>query len=177
MEETLAMKQWSSAQSYEISDLKNRIEALKNSRKGDVLTTIDFTRPKDPIPTTTPTPLSYIAPIQPMGQYDGLCINNVVHKNINKLVDDKELNTYMGSTIPLKIEKTVGGLEGPSIDGDDLSPKKLSMFSNNESSISCCGDSGFFTSTGCICLTDKQENYINNRGGNHVLEENYECPV
>lgn len=180
LEDMIYLKQWSSAQSYEITDLKKKLSLLKEGGDGSEEEDggeEDLSNVAEHPSMPTPQPLRSLNPIQPMGKYDNLCINSMVKSNTNTLVDDNTLSNYMGSTIPLVLEKTEGGLEGPSVDGEDVSPKKLSIFSNNNSSISCCDDSPFFTSTGCVCLTNNQENYISERGGNHVLEKVYNCPA
>ena len=55
-------------------------------------------------------------------------------------------DTYQGTSVPLK-------------DG------QLYMFAGNEFKPSCCG-STYSNSTGCMCATKEQVDYINKRGGN-----------
>ena len=55
-------------------------------------------------------------------------------------------DTYQGTTVPLK--------QG-----------QLFMFAGNEFKPSCCG-STFSNSTGCMCATKQQVDYVNKRGGN-----------
>lgn len=57
----------------------------------------------------------------------------------------------------------------PTIDGDPNSPQKLFMFAHNQVSPKCC-PSTFSTDRGCVCLTQKQRDLINGRGGNRKLE-------
>ena len=57
-------------------------------------------------------------------------------------------------------------LSGPTVDGDDESPQRLSMLSNNKSKFDCCTNSPFTTNSGCICITEKQRHFINTRGFN-----------
>ena len=57
-------------------------------------------------------------------------------------------------------------LSGPTVDGDDESPQRLSMLSNNKASFDCCTNSPFTTNTGCVCLTEKQRHFITTRGFN-----------
>ena len=52
---------------------------------------------------------------------------------------------------------------GPTVDGEEGSPKSMFMFMNNKSSPDCC-PSTFSTSTGCVCTTENQRKYINSRG-------------
>ena len=64
-----------------------------------------------------------------MGMYDGLCLERLKKENINKLADEKDVNTFLGTTLPLKVK--VGDnsdLDGPSVDGNEKSPKRLNMF-------------------------------------------------
>ena len=90
----------------------------------------------------------------------------------NELITNDDLNTYYGHHLPQKAKKTSDDiLSGPSIDGSEDSPTKLSIFSNNKTSLNCCGDSPFSTTTGCVCLSDKQKKYIQNRGFNKQYEE------
>ena len=54
----------------------------------------------------------------------------------------------------------------PSVDGTDSAPKSAAMFKFNKSAPECC-PSPYSTSSGCVCLTDKQKDYISaNRGDN-----------
>ena len=173
LEEVLTTKKWSAAQSYEITSLRNKLDGMRLSDQEKESTTLTLTIPTlTPVPLTV-EPLSKNNPIKPMGMFDGLCIPEK-SKDYN-LVNEDQLNTYLGSTIPLKTVKTTGGLEGPSIDGTGKTPQKLSIFGNNQSSISCCDESPFFTSTGCICITKEQEKYIGSRGGNHIFPEKEQC--
>ena len=57
-------------------------------------------------------------------------------------------DTYQGTNVPLK-------------DG------QLFMFAGNEFKPSCCG-STFSNSTGCMCSTKQQVDYVNKRGGNRT---------
>lgn len=53
----------------------------------------------------------------------------------------------------------------PTVDGDPNSPRHMFMMAHNQSSPDCC-PSTFSTSRGCVCLTDKQKQFIGSRGGN-----------
>lgn len=175
LEEMVSLKEWSAAQSHEITELRNKLEMVKqkNEEEEIIQSTVSTMEPI----LTKQENISRSNPITPMGAFDGLCIDSMVKKTEYDLVKDNELNTYLGSTLPLILEKTEPVLNGPTIDGQEGSPKKLSMFGNNQSSISCCDKSPFFTSTGCVCITDNQEKYINSRGGNHILPEKAQCPL
>ena len=103
-----------------------------------------------------------------MGPYDGLCISKGPDKNY-ELANEEEIRTYFGVQAPMDME--VGqpnndDLSGPTVDGDDESPQRLSMLSNNKSKFDCCTNSPFTTNSGCICLTEKQRHFINTRGFN-----------
>ncbi len=58
-------------------------------------------------------------------------------------------------------------LQGPAF---QVGPDSLFMFKNNQCKPSCCGSS-FSCSTGCVCTTPEQRNFINTRGGNRTVEE------
>ena len=100
-----------------------------------------------------------------MGTYDGLCLSGLTTKTNYHLVDNDKVHSYMGVQYPPEEVSTEDDvLDGPAIDGDDDSPHKLSMFANNMTSINCCGDSPYVSSSGCICMTKKQKQFIQNRG-------------
>ena len=105
----------------------------------------------------------------PMGMYDGMCLDHLKKENVYDLADEEEVNTFLGTTLPLNIKKTDHSkLNGPSVDGNDSSPKRLNMFETNKTSLSCCENSPYLSSNGCVCITSDQEDYLVNRGGNHV---------
>ena len=54
-------------------------------------------------------------------------------------------------------------LIGPPIDGVKGSPEKNFMFANNITSPACC-PSTFTSSTGCVCTTKNQRDFIAARG-------------
>jgi len=51
-------------------------------------------------------------------------------------------------------------------------PDSLFIFKNNQAKPECC-DASFATDTGCVCVTEKQRNYINMRGGNRGMEDSF----
>ena len=103
-----------------------------------------------------------------MGPYDGLCISSDKFME-NDLIKNEELVTYFGFQIPPHHVKTAQDvLKGPTVDGQKDSPQKLSMFANNKTSLNCCSESPYMTSTGCVCLTDNQRNFIQSRGFNKM---------
>ena len=172
LEEMVALKEWNSAQSHEITQLRSQLVKKDKDETTTTPTLVPF------VPKLKDAPkISKKHPIKPMGMFDSICFDDMVKDKKYNLIDEKQLDTYLGSTLPLESTKTEGGLDGPSIDGQEKTPKKMSMFGNNQSSISCCDNSPFFTSTGCICLTGEQEKFIGSRGGNHVLPEKSQCFV
>ena len=46
------------------------------------------------------------------------------------------------------------------------------LFANNSSSLNCC-PSTYSTSTGCVCTTEKQRDYVNRRGHNRSGPGNF----
>ena len=104
-----------------------------------------------------------------MGPYDNLTLTTGNPKSeYVKLMDaplstDEDLCIYQGNEHPLKCQKTTGLNIGPSIDGTEKAPKSLFPFTHNKSSPNCC-PSTFSTSTGCVCTTDAQRQFINRRG-------------
>ena len=74
------------------------------------------------------------------------------------------LYTYFASQSPLKTKLSdQSKLIGPPIDGVKGSPEKMFMWANNVTSPLCC-PSTFSTSTGCLCTTKNQRDYIAARG-------------
>ena len=106
----------------------------------------------------------------PMGMYDGLCLDHLKKENVYGLGDESEVNTFLGTSIPLKVRKADNSkLEnGPTVDGNENTPKRMNMLETNKTSIACCEDSPYLSNNGCVCLTSDQEDYLVNRGGNHV---------
>ena len=105
-----------------------------------------------------------------MGPYDGLCLKTgneeywMKSPDNSELVSNEQLFTYLGSQGPLKMALSdQAALTGPSITGKEGSPTKMSIFANNQASLSCC-PSTYSTSTGCICTTEDQRRFINSRG-------------
>ena len=107
-----------------------------------------------------------------MGPYDGLCLQtgNKEHwmksPNETGLLPNDALFSYLSSQGPLKpVFSDNSALLGPPIDGVEGSPKKMFMFANNRTSPDCC-PATFSTSTGCVCTTKNQRDYIADRGTN-----------
>ena len=105
-----------------------------------------------------------------MGPYDGLCLKTgnkeywMKSPDNSELVTNDQLFTFLGSQGPLKMTLSdQAALTGPSITGKVGGATKLSIFANNQASLSCC-PSTYSTSTGCICTTEAQREFINSRG-------------
>ena len=106
--------------------------------------------------------------------YDGLCLKTGNaeqwrHSPANvPLISNDNLYTIQGHDSPLKpVISDPSSLSGPSLDGTPDQPNKMFMFANNQSSPSCC-PSTFSTSTGCVCTTDKQMDFVAARGYNNL---------
>ena len=100
-----------------------------------------------------------------IGPYDGLCISSNPISN-KDLIKNEELVTLLGVQGPMEILTSQDVLKGPTVDGTKDTPQKLTMFANNKVNFKCCGESPFTTSSGCICLTDNQKEFIRSRGFN-----------
>jgi hypothetical protein len=105
-----------------------------------------------------------------MGPYDGLCLKSGNEEYWMKspqntpLVPNEKLYTYLSNQGPVKMSKTDNSkLIGPPIDGVKGSPEKMFMWANNVTSPLCC-PSTFSSSTGCVCSTKNQRDFINGRG-------------
>ena len=110
-----------------------------------------------------------------MSAYDGLCLKNTgseYWKHLPQeapLLSNANLYTYFGSEGPLEVRlSNQDPLTGPPIDGVDGSPEKMAILSNNIASPLCC-PSTFSTSTGCICTTKNQRDFINSRGSMDLI--------
>ena len=110
-----------------------------------------------------------------MGPYDGVCLKTgnqeywMKSPDNTSLIPDDALYSYLGSQGPIKMRLSdQSALIGPPVDGVKGSAEKKFMFANNKSSLACC-PSTFSTSTGCVCTTENQRDFIAARG---VLGEN-----
>ena len=105
-----------------------------------------------------------------MGPYDGLCISSDSFSN-EEYIQNSDLVTIQGVQGPIEVSSSQDVLKGPTIDGTKDAPQKLSLFANNKTNFKCCGESPFTTSTGCICLTENQRNFIRSRGLNKTYAD------
>ena len=111
------------------------------------------------------------------GPYDGLCLKTgnteywMKSPDETALVPNEGLYTYLSSQGPIKIKLSEqAALRGPPVDGVKGSPEKMFMWANNVTSPLCC-PSTFSTSTGCVCSTKNQRDFIAARGMLDALEE------
>ena len=110
---------------------------------------------------SNPAPLDYS-----MGEYSNIALNKD-----DKMKYDKLYHMYNESDELIETPYPCDSFECkhnmvPSVDGCEKSPKSAAMFKFNKSSPECC-PSPYSTSSGCVCLTPEQKNYISyNRGNN-----------
>ena len=105
-----------------------------------------------------------------MGPYDGMCLKTgndeywMKSPDETTLLPNDKLYTYLSSQGPIKMRLSdQSALTGPPIDGVKGSDEKMFMLANNVTSPLCC-PSTFSTSTGCLCTTKNQRDYIASRG-------------
>ena len=108
-----------------------------------------------------PAPLDY-----KMGEYSNIALHEGDDIDYDKLHQSHNSHTELvNGPQPCDSFECQQGIV-PSVDGCATSPKSAAMFKFNRSSPECC-PSTYSTSSGCLCLTDKQKNYISyNRGHN-----------
>ena len=103
-----------------------------------------------------------------IGPYSDLTLkpNNSISDQF-PLIDPSNITVYQAHGIPLKDkhkQKPDPYLnDSPTVDGTKDGLKTNFMFAYNQSSPLCC-PSPYSTSTGCVCLTENQRNFIGNRG-------------
>ena len=109
-------------------------------------------------------------PIINTGPYDGLCLKTgnqeywMKSPDESSLVPNDGLYSYLSSQGPLKMKLSdQSALRGPPVDGVKGSSEKMFMWANNITSPLCC-PSTFSTSTGCVCSTKNQRDFIASRG-------------
>lgn len=110
------------------------------------------------------------APTLNMGPYDGLCLKTgndeywMKSPDETTLLPNDKLYTYLSSQGPIKMRLSdQSALIGPPIDGVKGSDEKMFMLANNVTSPLCC-PSTYSTSTGCLCTTKNQRDYVASRG-------------
>ena len=87
----------------------------------------------------------------------------------HKLLSETTIFSPVGEGI--KLTTDIASKNFPTVDGDPNSPKQLFTLAHNQCHPGCC-PSTYSCSTGCVCTTDKQRSFINNRGGNHAPNGN-----
>lgn len=86
--------------------------------------------------------------------------------NLNELIPSNKLAVFQGVTannVPVKTIQFEDDSMKPSVDGSPSGPKSMFMFAYNKTSPECClgeRSSGYSTSGGCVCVTDKQKKYF-----------------
>ena len=105
-----------------------------------------------------------------MGAYDGIKLNTgnkecwLKSPSETPLIPNDGLYSYLSSQGPIKMKLSdQAALVGPPVDGVKGSPEKMFMLANNVSSPQCC-PSTFSTSTGCLCTTKNQRDFVAARG-------------
>ena len=148
---------------------KNRVEGLD---AGDAPAT-DATAAADAEEAEAEASLASKSVPGNMSMYDGLCLQtgNQEHRMKNPdntaLIPNANLFAYLSSQGPLKpVFTDNSSLHGPPVDGVKGSEKKMFMLANNRASPNCC-PSTFSTSTGCICTTKNQRDFVASRGHNN----------
>ena len=121
------------------------------------------------------------APInQGIGKYSNIELrypyeNNWRNSTQNKPLLKSPIYTGQGTPFPLKSSNSmqpVYPVMGPRVDGQADSPQMLSMLAFNQAKPECC-PSTFSTSTGCVCLTNKQSDWLALRGGNNGFNSDF----
>lgn len=120
-----------------------------------------------------------------MGEYSGIKLNNDGQYNIRKPKSNNKcgyrkrpcnisLLNDPGYVTPTGIEKKY--VEDPdhnptlpSVDGTKTGRRSMFMFTHNQSHPDCC-PSTYSTSTGCVCTTKQQREFVNKRGGNRMSD-------
>ena len=77
----------------------------------------------------------------------------------------KPIYIPQGTSVPFEPGKipTQINTNGTSVTGLSTDPKSMFMFSYNKYGPQCC-PSTYSTSSGCVCMTEQQKNFINSRG-------------
>lgn len=122
-----------------------------------------------------------------MGPYSNVKLDASAHQNRRVLIpgfnkkmqlgeketDCGNLHTPCGNNYILKpfhvtptgVERTevLYNADAPTIDGNEGTPKRLFMFAHNRCHPGCCPGT-YSCSSGCVCTTKDQRNFIGNRG-------------
>jgi len=148
----------------------NELPLVEGQQCGSIepLTTEGFDNPKPPPQKEGQNVIRHLP--TSMGPFDGICLQTGNKEHWMKspdntaLIPNDALFSYLSSQGPLKpVFTDNSALFGPPIDGQKGSAKKMFMFANNRSSPNCC-PSTYSTSTGCVCTTENQRDFIASRG-------------
>jgi hypothetical protein len=108
--------------------------------------------------------LSLVALLHTTQTFERYSENN--KNKLNELIPKKELAVFQGvsaNNTPLQSLAFEDDEMKPSVDGSKDGPKSLFMFAYNKVSPECCQgkhNSGYSTNGGCVCMTDKQKQYL-----------------
>lgn len=99
------------------------------------------------------------------GFYDGLVLDpRMKNKDYTLLATNNvAYHSPVGDAYSLKPDP-VETANYPTVDGQPGSPQQLSIFAYNNVSPYCC-PSTYSSDRGCVCMTPKQYDFINRRGG------------
>jgi hypothetical protein len=117
---------------------------------------------------------------QGIGKYSNIELrypyqNNWRNNSQNMALLKQPIYAPQGTPFPLKSSDSMQPVYptmGPRIDGEPDSPQMLSMLAFNQAKPECC-PSTFSTSTGCVCLTSKQSDWLSLRGGNNGFNSDF----
>jgi hypothetical protein len=107
-----------------------------------------------------------------MGEYDNTMLvkpgQPYLKQNNKSLLNPDQTYTLQGT--PTGLEDSLTSQDPTTnyatVDGTDGTPKSMFVFAYNQSSPECC-PSTYTTSSGCVCTTDQQREFISGRGGNN----------
>lgn len=91
--------------------------------------------------------------------------------SLHKLISPENLLVLFGNTLPLNPDSIVlseqcANNNAPSVTENNNDPHSLFEFTYNKCHPSCCKTSSFSCDHGCVCVTDDQVKFLQNRGGN-----------
>jgi len=115
---------------------------------------------------------NFSSPIEyKVSEYDGIDVRKVARdKKKTNLRNTVKLLSNVGAVTPTGlegnyIEDPLYQAHSPPIDGTKDGKKALFMLTYNQSSPDCC-PSTFSSSTGCVCTTQNQRDFVKTRGHN-----------
>ena len=100
-----------------------------------------------------------------MGEYSDIYLDDAGQAELDKIYfgdgDDSQLLVPENSCDSNSCFNKVS----PNVDGTSKTPRSMAMFKYNRSAAECC-PGPYSTSTGCVCRTPKQIQWIRHRGNN-----------